>query len=371
MTGSRRTLRLMPPRRPANMLATLLGITLLGGCTRQEEPAAPPPTPVRIAAVTAGPASPPIEATGFVAARDEQRLSFKVGGMVQQVRVREGDTVRRGELLALLDQTEIDAQLAQVAQLAEQAARDLARGEALHADQVIPLEQLENLRTQAAVARARHDAARFNARNAAIHATGDGVVLRRLVEARENVAPGQVVLVVGNQDSGHVLRFAVADRHVVRIRRGEVASVQLDAWPGESFRAEIIQVASGADPATGLFPVEARLDAVPHTLVSGLVGRVQLAAGADDSTLPHVPIGAVLEGDGDRAVVYVVDGQVARRRDVQVAFITADSVAVRVRPAEGDTAAHVGLTVGEQVVTAGAPYLDDGDAITVVPGPSP
>ena len=279
MTGSRRTLRLMPPRRPANMLATLLGITLLGGCTRQEEPAAPPPTPVRIAAVTAGPASPPIEATGFVAARDEQRLSFKVGGMVQQVRVREGDTVRRGELLALLDQTEIDAQLAQVAQLAEQAARDLARG--------------------------------------------------------------------------------------------EVASVQLDAWPGESFRAEIIQVASGADPATGLFPVEARLDAVPHTLVSGLVGRVQLAAGADDSTLPHVPIGAVLEGDGDRAVVYVVDGQVARRRDVQVAFITADSVAVRARPAEGDTAAHVGLTVGEQVVTAGAPYLDDGDAITVVPGPSP
>src|SRR5690606_16250246 len=86
MTGSRRTLRLMPPRRPANMLATLLGSTLLGGCTRQEEPAAPPPTPVRIAAVTAGPASPPIEATGFVAARDEQRLSFKVGGMVQQVR---------------------------------------------------------------------------------------------------------------------------------------------------------------------------------------------------------------------------------------------------------------------------------------------
>src|SRR5690606_34531603 len=334
---------------------------------RTPEVATPAPTPVRLATVTEGPAAPPIETTGIVAVRDEQRLSFKVGGLVQQISVREGDAVRRGQLLARLDQTEIDAQVAQARQLAEKADRDLARGEALHADQVIPLEQLENLRTQASVARARHDAARFNARNAAIHATGDGVVLRRLVEERENVAPGQVALVVGNQDSGHVLRFAVADRHVVRIRRGDVASVQLDAWPGESFRAGIIQVASAADPATGLFPVEARLDNVPHPLVSGLVGRVQLAPDTTD-TLPHVPIGAGREGDGDRAVVFGVDGQVARRRQVQVGFITAESAAAAARVTAGEDAGPGdGLAVGEQVVTAGAPYLNDGDAITVVP----
>lgn len=329
---------------------------LVGACTQRAEDVPPEPTPVRIATVTAGPAAPPIEATGFVAARDEQRLSFKVGGLVQQVNVREGDAVRRGQLLAQLDQTEIDAQVAQVRQLAEKAQRDLARGEALYADQVIPLEQLQNLRTQAEVARAQHDAARFNARNAAIHAAGDGVVLRRLVEERENVAPGQVVLIVGRADSGHVLRFAVADRHVVRIRRGDAATVQLDAWPGETFTAEVTQVASGADPATGLFPVEARIEAGRRTLVSGLVGRVQLAPTDGDATLPHVPIGAVLEGNGNRAAVYIADGDVARRREVQVAFITADSVAVR-----------EGLSVGDAVIAAGAPYLDDGDAIAVVP----
>ena len=370
-------MRPAPPARPASIrlralrLAGLMGMALLGACAKQEDAAAPLPTPVRVASVSAGPAAPPIEATGVIAARDEQRLSFKVGGVVQQVQVREGDAVRRGQLLAQLDPTEIDAQVAQVAQLADKAARDLARGEALYADQVIPLEQLENLRTQAAVARARHDAARFNARNAAIHATGDGVVLSRLVDERELVAPGQVALVVGNRDSGHVMRFAVADRHVVRISRGDAASVQLDAWPGESFRAGIIQVASAADAATGLFPVEARLEAGTRTLVSGLVGRVRLATDSATATLPHVPIGAVIEGDGDRAVVYVVEGPVARRRVVQVAFITADSVAVREPPTDGEAAAtHDGLRVGEQVVTAGAPYLNDGDAITVVADPA-
>lgn len=338
----------------------LLGILgfglLLAACGKPERTVTPEPTPVQLAEVAAGPAMPPIQATGVIAARDEQRLSFKTGGLVQQVLVREGDAVRRGQLLARLDPTEIDAQLAQVRQLAQKAERDLARGEALHADQVIPLEQLENLRTQASVARAQVEAARFNAGTATLQAPGDGRVLRRLVEERENVAPGQVVLVVGRDDSGHVVRFAVADRHVVRIRPGHAATVQVDAWPEERFTAEVTQVAGAADPATGLFPVEARIDAAGRTLVTGLVARVQMAPEPGAATLPHVPIGAVLEGHGERATVFVVADGVARRRAVQVAFITADTVAVR-----------EGVVVGEQVIATGAPYVDDGDPVTVVP----
>ncbi len=346
------------PSRPAPRWSRLVPLVatglLLAACSEREPAAAPEPTPVRLATVTTGPATPSIQATGVIAARDEQRLSFKTGGLVQQVTVREGDAVRRGQLLARLDQTEIDAQVAQVAQLAEQAERDLARGEALHADQVIPLEQLENLRTQAGVARAQVAAARFNAGTAEIRAPADGRVLRRLVDARENVAPGQVVLVVGRDDSGHVVRFAVADRHVVRIRGGDSVTVQVDAWPGERFSAAVTQVAGAADPATGLFPIEARIEAPGHRLVSGLVARVEMAT--DTATLPHVPIGAVLEGHGENAAVFLAEDGIARRRAVQVAFITAETVAVR-----------AGLAAGEQVITAGAPYLDDGDAIAVVP----
>jgi len=346
----------MHPRARPRWLAGLVAGVLLAACSREPETVTPAPTPVQVATVTAGPAMPPIEATGIIAARDEQRLSFKVGGLVQRIAVREGDTVRRGQLLAQLDQTEIDAQVAQARQLAEKAERDLARGESLYADQVIPLEQLENLRTQAEVARAQYEAVRFNARNASIHAPGDGTVLRRLVEERENVAPGQVVLVVGREDSGYVVRFAVADRQVVRIRRGDPVEVRLDAWPGETFRATVTQVASAADPATGLFPIEAQVDPNGRRLVSGLVGRVRLAPGPDEPTLPHVPLSAVIEGHGGNAAVFLVDGEVARRRPIEVAFITAETVAVR-----------AGLTVGERVVTAGAPYLDDGDAVVVVP----
>lgn len=342
--------------RGPGIACALTGFVLLAACAPEKEVVVVAPTPVHLATVSEGPAQPPIEATGVVAARDELRLSFKAGGVVQRVAVREGDAVRKGQLLAELDPTEISAQVDQARQLADKAERDLARGTALQADQVIPLEQLQNLQTQAEVARSQLRAARFNQGFTSIHAPADGVVLKRMIEERELAAPGQVMLIVGRNDGGHVVRFAVADRNIVQLKAGDAVEVRLDAWPSESFKAVVSQVAGAADPATGLFQVEARILATGKTLVSGLVGRVRLAPGSNAARLPYVPIGAVLEGNGERAQVFVADGEVARRRDVELAFITADSVAIR-----------SGLKAGEQIIATGAPYLEDGGRIAIVP----
>jgi membrane fusion protein, multidrug efflux system len=321
------------PMRTALTLAALL----LQACSRTEEVAAVAPTPVRLTAAVAGPAQPPIEATGVVA-------------------VREGERVRKGQLLAQLDVTAIGAQVDQARQMADKAERDLARGTALHADQVIPLEQLQNLRTQAEVARAQLRAARFNQQYAAITAPADGVVLRRMIEEREQVAAGQTVFALGRDDRGHVVRFAVADRDIVLLRRGDAVELHLDAWPSDSFQAKVTQIASAANPGSGLFEVEASIEATAHRLVSGLVGRVRMWPHSDAAQLTYVPIGAVLEGNGDRAQVFIAAGDIARRRDVIVAFITADSVALR-----------SGVAAGERIISTGAPYLADGGPIAIVP----
>lgn len=335
----------------------LVSLVILGAC--QKKPPVeikPDATPVRVARATTGPDRPPVETTGVVAARDELRLSFKVGGIVQQISVREGDAVKRGQVLARLDPTEIAAQSMQAHQAMEKAERDLKRGEALQADQVIPLETLQNLRTQAEMARAQWRAASFNEQNAVITAPGDGVILRRLVEEREVAAPGQVVLAMGRRDSGFVVRFAVADRQIVQLRKGDAVSVHLDALPGEALAASVAQIASAADPASGLFEVEARLASSSAALVTGMVGRVRLTPLTATRELVHVPISAVLEGHGEDATVFVTDGKVAHRRQVKVAFITADSVALQ-----------SGLAAGEQVITAGAPYVEDGETIAIAP----
>lgn len=321
---------------------------------------APPPqssaTPVRVAEAFSGPAVAAIATNGVVASKDEMRLSFTIGGIVRRIAVAEGERITRGQRLAELELTEANAQLEQVAQLAAKAQRDLARGERLYADQVISLEQLQDLRTQASVAQAQATGARFNRGHAVITAPHDGVVLRRFVQEREIVGPGVPVLMVSGADRGHVVRAALADREIVQLALADRADIRLDAWPGRMFTGTVSEISGAADPASGLFPVEVRFGADAPQLASGLVAKLTIRpAAAGAATLTYVPIAAIVEGDGERASVYVLQGERAERREVTVAFITGDGVAL-----------SAGLASGETVVTDGALYLADGDRIRVV-----
>ncbi len=145
---------------------------------------------MRVQHASQGPAVPPIDTNGVVVNKDEMRLSFKMGGVVRRIHVQEGDMVKRGARLAEIELTEVDAQVEQARQMADKAQRDLRRGENLYADQVISLEQLQDLRTQAAMAAASFKSAQFNQGHSVITAPRDGVVLRKLVEERELVPAG-------------------------------------------------------------------------------------------------------------------------------------------------------------------------------------
>jgi len=333
----------------------------LSGCSASTAEAAPHHTPVRVAAATEGPATPAIQTNGAVANKDEIRLSFKVAGVIKSIHVEEGQAVHAGERLAEIEQTEIDAQLEQARALAEKAQRDLARGERLYADEVISLEQLQDLRTVAATARAQLQGVQFNRGYSVITAPADGVVLRKLAQVRELVPAGQAVLIVSAHGRGYVVRAALSDRELVTLALGDPAEVRLDAYAGRVLHGSLSEIAGAADDKTGLFPVEVRLESPPPALASGLVAKLRLlpAAGRTHS-LTYVPIGAVVEGSGDAASVFVVEGTHARRREVRVAFIDPSGVALA-----------AGITPGERVVTDGALYLEDHDPVEIVAAAAP
>ncbi|HKZ73188.1 MAG TPA: efflux RND transporter periplasmic adaptor subunit [Steroidobacteraceae bacterium] len=342
------------------MRTAFLGIfvaAVLSACgSKADGVVQPEATPVRVRPATTGPATPAIQTNGTLATKDEMRLSFKTPGLIRSIYVQAGETVRAGQKLAEIELTEINSQVEQARELAEKAQRDLERGERLYDDQVVSLEQLQDLRTQAALQQAQLRTARFNRGYSVIEAPRDGVVLRKLAEERELVPAGQPVLIVGARDRGYVVRAALSDREIVQLKLGDPAEVRMDAYPGRSLPGTLVEIASAADEKTGLFTIEVHIDTTPVQLASGLVAKLNLyPASSRANLLTYVPIGAVVEGEGDRASVFVVDGEIAKRRAVRVAFIAPDEVAL----AEG-------LEPGERVVTDGALYLEDGERISVV-----
>jgi RND family efflux transporter MFP subunit len=355
---------------PRTVAVTVVAVAAaLGGCGSQEQPVATepstatPPTSVRAVPVASVTVAHQTRAVGMLAPRDEVRLAFKVGGVVDHVLVDAGDVVHEGQLLAALKRAEVEAAVAQASEAVDKARRDLERGQRLRADEVATEEQVENLSTAYNVARAGLRSARFNAQFARIVAPADGVVFERLVEGGELVQPGQPVLVLGATGAGWVVRVALADRDAVRVEPGAAAEVSFDAYPGRVFPGKVTRVGAAADRATGTFEIE--VEVVPDAgarFARGLVAKVTLPLAelpdvAADATV--VPVSALVEADGPRAVVYVIDRQhgVARRKEVTLGPILGEQVVVR-----------AGLRIGEPVVTDGASWLTDGRAVREVVG---
>jgi RND family efflux transporter MFP subunit len=343
----------------ALVLATATACSPASAAPRSPES---PPTPVRLASIERARRAPPVHATGVLASKTELRASFKVGGLIAQLAVDEGDTIRVGQVLARLTTTEIDAGVEQSRQGLTKAERDVARVTELWQGKAATREQLDDARTAAAVSRAQVRAAEFNRGHAVIRAGFNGRVLRRLVEVGELVGAGQPILLVSDEDSGWVVRVGLADRDVVRVTRGDQATLQLAAYPGARLTATVTEIASAAAPPFGTYEVELRVPSTTESvrLLSGLITSVTIEPSGSGqlAEVGLIPAVAVRDGDGRAGEVWVPDGHggVAHRA-VQIAYFDGERIAIA-----------SGLDGVASVITDGAAYLDSSSRITVTEG---
>lgn len=338
---------------------------ILAACAGQEQ--APPseeqpPIPVRVVALSMRTAIPPILLSGTLGAKEEIPLAFKIGGVVARVNAEVGESVLEGAILAELSLTEIEAPVSAAREGRDKAQRDLARVRALFTDSITTLAQVQDATTQLEVAEAQLRAAAFNRQYAAVRAPVSGVIQRRQVEAGQLIGPGTPVFVLRTDRAGFVLRAAASDRDAVRLKVGDHATVQFDAWPGDSFNARIENVGVAASPMTGTYEVEFSVDAGSRAISSGMIGRLSVGVRAVEP-MAFVPATALLEVDGEWASIFVLnpDGATVRRMKVRVAFLDESMAALAGDHRDSDL----------RVVTAGASRLRDGERVTVLGDDSP
>jgi RND family efflux transporter MFP subunit len=339
-------------------IAAMSAVAAVAACShRTGGTVAAPLRTVHVAAVSDATLDNTLRAVGLLTPKDEARLSFKVGGLIESIHVEEGQAVKAGQVLAVLKPAEINASLEQARQSTAKARRDLDRARALLADGVSTEEQVQDLTTAFKVAGAAQSSAEFNATHARIIASVDGVVLRKLAESNELVQAGQTVLVLGGANRGWVVRIGLADRDVVRVRAGDTARIEFDAWPGQAFSGKVSNIASAADTSTGTFTVELQLDPGGARFVQGLVAKVALSPQAAVSG-QVIPVQALLEANDKEAGVFVLDPatRTVHRVNIQIGRMSLGQIEV-----------SDGLERGALVVTDGATFLENGENVRVAP----
>jgi membrane fusion protein, multidrug efflux system len=309
---------------------------------------------VKLAPVLVQEISLPVRSGGIVATSEEIKLSFKTGGIVARTYCKEGDPVKQGQLMAVLNLSEINAQVNQAKNGYDKALRDFTRAKNLYADSVATLEQMQNAESAMNVSKSVMEMAQFNLSHSKIVAPKNGVILRQLVKENELVAPGYPVYVLGISGKSWIIRTALSDRDIVKVNIGDSAGVVIDAWPGLPFSAVVSQVDEASNPMTGTYEIELKLGETKNRLASGFIANIEIFP-SRKVAYSLIPMASVVEADGRTGYVYVVSpAGTAKKVKVTIATLYGAQAAI-----------SAGLANVKEVVSEGVAYLTDGISVDI------
>ncbi len=338
--------------------------------------------------------APGLTANGYVVARTQASVSSKISGRMEYLAVSEGSVVKKGEIIARLENQDYRASVAQAeaellrarAALREaeatrdQLRRDVARARDLLKANLISSQGAEDLEAQLTAAEARVGVqeaqvqasvatvgvAKANLENTFIRAPFDGTVLRKDAEVGEVVAP---VATGSGLTRGAVVTMAdletlevevdVNEAYIAQLKNGQPARIVLDAYPNEAYRGAIRQIVPTADRQRATVLVKVSILDRDSKILPEMAARVDFLAPVvegEEATTPRVFVpAAAVRSEGGQTVVWIVRDGIAYRRAVEAGPVSGGRREIR-----------SGLSGGEQVVIAGPADLSDETAVNIV-----
>lgn len=297
-----------------------------------------------------------LSSTGMLTTEREARYAFKIGGVIERILVAEGQSFKRGDLLAKLKIDEIEAGYFQAKLGLEKAERDLKRVKQLHKDSVATLEQLQNTQTAYDMAARQLESVAFNKEYAYIYANSDGFVARKLANEGEIIGGGMPVLAINEKASAAwLLKVGLADRDWALVQPGDAAEVVLDAFPGRKLSAKVYRKSLAAEMGSGSFVVDIQVNCDELKPAIGMFGTAEIQTTVKRS-YQQLPYDALIEADGQHAFVFVPlpNGKV-RRQAIEIASF--DNSGVQVKS---------GLEQVSAVVLTNSAFLNENSTINIV-----
>lgn len=349
--------------------------------------------------VEARPLVQTVVATGRVVAVSRAQVGSPVTGVVIERRVREGDAVQPGDVLAVLRADDLEAAVreaeAAVAELQQstrpqaqaalreaesrlsQASREANRRRDLFKRQLIARETLEQAVQTETVARAAAEQARLSARSLAsgnasetaararlanaraqlakttIRAEVAGTVLTRNAEPGDLVQPGRVLFEIARAGATEIL-VPLDEKNLGVLAIGQPAMCVADAWPSRPFPAKVSFIAPSVDPQRGSVDVRLEVSPVPDFLRQDMTVSVNVETGRRERALV-VLNDALSAVEGNRAIVWRVANGRLMRRQVELGLRGLTSTEVT-----------AGLQSGDWILADGAAQVSEGDRVRLV-----
>jgi RND family efflux transporter MFP subunit len=349
------------------LLATLV-ITGTAGCQHASEAGGPSDEPrshpVRVAEVQPGPESSVIRLPGVTRSVARADLAFLHGGHLAERRVRRGQVVSAGEVLAVLHNPALmpgvssaEARVREIDRQLEQLGRETRRLENLHERGLVATDDLDRTRSRRdALIESRQAAeaalaeAREQLEEGSLRAPFAGEVVELLVEPGQYLAPGQPVLSLAAPERLEVAANVPA-RQARQLKHGQPVTLR-QIENTEQLIGELTEIGPAAPGRPARLIVSLPEQPGPAW---GTGQAVHLELGLAENASMTVPMAALIRPAAGSARVFRVNGHSTELIEVEPGLLR-----------EGRVSVNGALTAGDRVVIAGHGRLLDGDRVRVI-----
>ena len=316
--------------------------------------------------LTEGQATTLLTATGYIEAERKADLSPKITSRITELNVTEGSRVRTGDVVARLDHTDLDAQLAEKQAAWVNARAELDRQRSLHSEGLAPKSSLDAAVAAEATSRAAVRYVRALLDYTVIRAPFTGVVTAKRAFVGEAVSPfgsspsgggsgGAIVTLV--EFTSLYVGADVNEANLSKLGSKQPAEISLDAVPERTYHGYLRQIVPAADRQKATVRVKVAFLDADDKILPDLSARVSFTAeptsGKTGRTRVLVPASAVRTIDGKTGVFRIVEGR-AKFQPIQ-----------KGPEAQGQVEILQGLSGGEQLISSSSGELRDGDRVRV------
>ncbi len=281
-----------------------------------------------------------VSATGTISAVNSVDISSRVTGLISELRVKENDIVQKGQVLVVLDDTTIKAQISQYqAQMANYAAI-YERSQKLAAIGAEPLQQLDTDRTNYLVAQSTYNSNASQLGYYVITAPIDGMVIGTPTPAGQTVAQGisspQVIMTIADMSKMQI-KVLVDESDIGRVQTGQEVSFTVDSYTTQTFTGKVTRISRSATTSSNVvyYPVYVDVDAAQSLLYPTMTARVTIKVRESKNTLV-VPLSAVKEEKGQKYVQLMVNGT-QQNTPVSIGLSDDEKIEIRSGLNEGDS----------------------------------
>lgn len=313
-----------------------------------------PPVPVNVIEASLGTISDLILTTATVEADRDAQIYPRTTAMIEEMRVEEGDYVKRGDVLAVLENDEEEVALVRAEAIREARKQEFERSEAMLNGQLISEVDHEVKEREYIMARADWESAKVTFDKTTIRAPFGGTITERHQNVGNMARPGDALFTLVDLNS-LLIYTHLPELEWSHVAVGQQVILETETLPNGTFNGTVHRVSSIINPQNGTFKVTIKIDDPGWRLKPGMFVRVKILADQHVDVL-LIPKIALLEDDE----VFTVQDSVATRVALTLGLQDADFTEIR-----------DGLTPGDLVVIAGHRSMKDSTRVKIVAPDAP